>query len=124
MSASDEAAPIRSDDVSAGLRRWAAGLLTMEAGVELLTRAVHGTLLTGPWIRAGGTGYWFDTSRVDESGWLSGGEQRILQIAASLVDPARTVALADVLTGLDERHTKLVLAALTQATGWSGVGQV
>lgn len=124
MSASDDAAPIRSDDVSAGLHRWAGGVPAMEAGVELLTESVHGALLDGPWIRTDGTGHWFDTSRVDESGWLSGGEQRILQIAASLVDPARTVALADVLTGLDERHTKLVLAALTQSTGWSGVGQV
>ncbi|MGC5617709.1 hypothetical protein [Georgenia sp. Z1491] len=111
------------DDVSIELRKRATGIPTEEAGIDLLAQSVHGALLSGPWIRTDEHGPYFDTSRVDESGWLSGGEQRLLQIAASLVDLDRTVPLAEVLTGLDEWHTKLVLNAMTHATGWSEVSK-
>ncbi|TWP33539.1 hypothetical protein [Leekyejoonella antrihumi] len=109
-------------DTVVGLRAWASGILPTEAGVELLISAVDGRLLHGPWIRIAtdDTCTCFDATLADAAGELSGGERRILRIAASLADPTCMVALADVLVGLDDRHARLVLNAVAHAAGWSG----
>ncbi len=100
------------------LRTWARGLYTCEAGVELLIRAWGGRLLTGPWIvtdPADGT-VWFDTRKVSEAGYLSGGERRMLELAASITAD-RPIHLGDTLSGLERHATELVLAAVAHAAG-------
>lgn len=103
---------------AAALREWAHGLYTTEAGVELLIRAWGGRLLSGPWISsdaANGT-VWFDTRKVREAGYLSGGERRLLDLAASITAD-RPVHLGDTLSGLERHATELVLAAVAHAAG-------
>jgi hypothetical protein len=101
-----------------GLRAWAKGLYPTEAAAELLIRALHGRLLNGPWIEpTDGDMYWFDTDHVDDGGYLSGGEQRILRIAASLADSRYKISLNDELPGLDRESLQLVLAAVAHANG-------
>jgi hypothetical protein len=102
-----------------GLRAWAKGLYPTEAAAELLIRALNGRLLDGPWIAPtdGRRMYWFDTELVAEGGYLSGGEQRTLRIAASLADSRNPVSLSDVLPGLDRETVRLVLAAVAHANG-------
>ena len=52
----------------------------------------------------------------DQTGHLSGGEQRLLRIVASLAG-GEPVSLADNIPGLDRELTYLVLAALAHAGG-------
>lgn len=93
-------------------RDWARGNYPTEAGVELLARS--GLLYErAPWLREGRVDV---ETLLDESGVLSGGEQRIVRIAASLLG-GPPVNLADNLPGLDRRGVNLVLAALAHAAG-------
>jgi len=114
--------------ISEAVRAWAKGSCPLEAGVELLI--AHGRAIDdgAPWLIAlndkepgtsgrpsqvmvdvdelvGGTGAW------------SGGEQRIVAVAASLLSPERPVNLNDALPGLDRAGLELVLAALAHASG-------
>lgn len=106
----------------AGLRAWAKGLYPLEAAVELLVRAFDGRFATpgNPWIQpCDQPGWWWlDTHELvdDNLGGVSGGERRLLLIAASLAGGA-PVSLADTLPGLDRDLTDLVLAALAHANG-------
>lgn len=105
-------------DTAEGLRRWAKGLYPHEAAVELLIRFSGGRLLAGEWIEPIEDGFVrFDVERVSEAGYLSGGERRVLEIAASLVGSRHEVALTDVLPGLDRAALELVLAAVAHAAG-------
>ncbi|MGH3087203.1 MAG: hypothetical protein ACRDSJ_07790, partial [Rubrobacteraceae bacterium] len=80
------------------LRTWARGLLTTEAAVELLIRAHHGRLLRGPWVARDTDGWtWLDPTA--DGGYLSGGEQRLLDIIMSLATLDRRVNLADAIPG-------------------------
>ena len=103
------------------LREWAAGVYGLEAAVELLARFNDGRLLPGSWIErdAERGRYWFSADMVPEAvGVLSGGERRVLAIAASLAEPTLTrVGLGDLVTGLDRDALDLVLAALAHAGG-------
>lgn len=106
-------------DRAEGLREWACGLYGYEAAAELLIRACGGRFLQGPWVKydADRGRYWFDPSvAIEESGYLSGGERRVLAIAASLVSSEHPVDLGDV-SGLDRQALSLVLAALAHAGG-------
>ncbi|MFC7622461.1 ABC transporter ATP-binding protein [Microlunatus sp. GCM10028923] len=104
-------------DNATRLREWARGLYTTEAAAELLIRAMSGRLMNGPWIGCEDDGtVWFDTSQVREAGYLSGGERRLLDLAASL-SADRPVHLGDTLTGLDRSTVVLVLAAMAHAAG-------
>lgn len=99
------------------LRAWAKGIYTVEAGVELLARTVP-KLLNGPWVKQTEDGWWFDAASVDEnSGYLSGGERRVLRLAASLVSNEYLVPLSDVVSGLDREVTAVMLAAMAHAAG-------
>jgi hypothetical protein len=95
----------------------------LEAAVELLIRALDGRLLHGPWIvKTGGhphPRYHFDGTLADvHAGVLSGGERRVLAIAASLTgEPGTAVTLDDVLSGLDRDTLAVVLAAVAHAAG-------
>jgi hypothetical protein len=113
------------------LRAWACGLLPDEAGVELLIS--NGSFLTRRDFRdrfirlSAGTAHgepeiasidWQDTIAALDAGELpcSGGEQRILRLAASLAD-GTPVSLRDAVTGIDQRNTALLITAILHATG-------
>lgn len=112
-------------ETAAALRAWAAGSYTSEAAVELVIRAFGGQLLDGPWIApASGARAWFDAAAVAEAGYLSGGQRRVLQIAASVAEPGHSIDLADVLPGLDRDAAALVLAAIAHAAGTHEHGDI
>src|SRR6476659_2500346 len=103
------------------LRQWACGMYTTEAATELLIRARNGTFasIDRPWIKPTGHAHWIDFPAITEHlDGQSGGEQRLLRIAASLgSDEATPVKLGDVLSGLDRPTLRLVLAAVAHAGG-------
>jgi hypothetical protein len=116
--------------IIAALRAHAAGLYPDEAGTELLIR--HGGILprddfasfvhTGTSISDGTTLMaWIDwdaalTALHDGQIPLCGGEQRILQLAASIAH-GFAVSLRDTLPGLDNRNLKLMTTAIRHAAG-------
>lgn len=106
-------------EIAAGLREWAKGMYALEAAVELLVRFNHGRLLGGMWIERTASRCWFAADMVpEESGYLSGGERRVLMLAASLVEPDTIHAdLADIASGVDRDALGLVLAAIAHAGG-------
>lgn len=62
----------------------------------------------------------------DMIGGYSGGEQRLLMIAASLgadQDAPVRISLEDELPGLDREHAQLVLAAIAHAAGFHQPGR-
>lgn len=101
------------------LRDWAKGSLTLEAGTELLLRGFSGRFAEPgwPWMMIDDDRPWIDFEAVpDGLGGLSGGEKRVLLIAASIGGGA-PVSLADVIPGLDRAILDLVLAAMAHAAG-------
>lgn len=102
-----------------GLRDWAEGMHTLTAAAELLIRCGP-PLLTGPWVQhdPDRDRYWFNADAIEEhAGYLSGGEGRLLDIAAALASDEHPVALGDAVSGVDRRHLELVLAAIAHAAG-------
>jgi hypothetical protein len=116
--------------IIAALRAHAAGLYPEEAGTELLIR--HGGILhrddfarfvhTGTSISDGTTLMaWIDWDTAlsalhDGQIPLCGGEQRILQLAASIAE-GFPVPLRDTVPGLDSRNLKLLTTAIRHAAG-------
>jgi hypothetical protein len=110
------------------LRAWAKGMYSLEAGTELLIRAFNGNFAAkgNPWIHATTTtpegylsGAWIDFESIPEhagSGSYSGGERRLLLLAASFGSEV-PVVLSDVLPGLDRDNVELVLAAVSHSSG-------
>lgn len=108
------------------LRAWAKGSYTCEAATELLIRGFRGRFASpgNPWIHTASTspeGYrenaWIDFESIQEnSGPLSGGERRFLDLAASIGGDV-PVSLGDVLPGLDRDNATLALAAVSHASG-------
>ena len=109
-------------ETNEALRRWAKGLYPLEAGVELLIRAFDGRFASPahPWVQQGDDPgwWWIDVEQMNEDnyGAFSGGETRLLRIAASLLD-GHPVDLSRNLAGLDRVHVQLVLAAISHASG-------
>ena len=102
------------------LRAWAKGMYTTEAATELLIRAFDGRFAEpgNAWIQPTQTGYWVDFTGISgHIGALSGGEQRLLRIAASIGSSDVQVNLSDGITGLDRKTLHLVLAAIAHAGG-------
>lgn len=111
-------------DITAAIRAWANGLYSTEAGVELLIQHGRAIYEGAPWITLHPS-----TSQgalsvasininklVYGSGAWSGGERRVVRIAASLLGgPA--VDLAEEIPGLDREALGLVLAAIAHAGG-------
>ena len=118
------------DDLAEGLRAWAKGLLFLEAAVELLIG--HRSWLfrrdflaiavePGREVFSGR-----EMAAVDfvaaaaalETGVLpcSGGEGRMLRIAASIAEGV-PVDLREAVTGLDENNAVLAVAAVLHAAG-------
>jgi hypothetical protein len=117
--------------LAAALQSCAAGILPAEAGVSLLIASgafLHRSDFTGRFIHHGTsiTGATTATAAIDwaaaitslDAGELpsSGGEQRILRLAASLADGI-PVSLSDTITGLDQHHTRHLITAIRHASG-------
>lgn len=104
-------------DTHEAVRAWARGMYATEAGVELLIRAGFAVRSGAPWVHSEGDRAWIDVDELlQAAGAWSGGEQRLVRIAASLLGgPA--VDLSEDLPGLDRKFTDLVLAAIAHANG-------
>jgi hypothetical protein len=119
-----------TEAITQALRAHAAGLYPQEAGTELLIG--HGGILhrddfarfihTGASISDGTTLMaWIDWDAALSALHhgqipLCGGEQRILQLAASIAD-GTLVSLRQAIPGLDDRNLKLLIAAIRHAAG-------
>ena len=104
----------------AQLRAWAKGRYGLEAATELLIRGFGGRFAAPgcPWVHPTSSGHWVDFDAIPAlMGALSGGEQRFLQIAASLSGSNTEVNLGYALAGLDRAHLHLVLAGVAHAAG-------
>lgn len=104
------------------LRTWAKGSYPLVAATELLLRAFNGRFAKpgNPWVikDAEYGNVWIDFEQIPENlDGLSGGERRLLMLAASLADVGVSVELGDVLPGLDREVLNLVLAAVAHAGG-------
>ena len=114
----------------AALRACAAGLYPDEASVELLIG--HGGFLRrrdfGAFVRTG-TSITDGTTEMAQVDWdaaitalhagrlpVSGGERRILQLAASIA-AGIPVSLRDAIPGLDNRNLQLVITAIQHTAG-------
>ena len=115
----------------AALRACACGLYAAEASVELMIS--HGSLLDRSDFRDRfirfGTSITDGTTQMAEVDWpaaitaldtgqlsYSGGEQRMLRLAASLADGI-PVDLRQALTGLDNRNIKIITTAILHTSG-------
>ena len=117
-----------TDNLTAALHACAAGLYPLEAGVALLTG--NGTFLhrddfTSRFIQHGtssGTPMaaidWHAAITALQAGELpcSGGERRILLLAASLAADT-SVGLGDTVTGIDDANISRLLTAIRHAAG-------
>jgi hypothetical protein len=104
------------------LRAWAKGSYTAEAATELLIRAFDGRFAApgNPWIHKSTSSgaNWINFAQIPELiGGVSGGERRVLSLAASIAAVDVPVVLGDVLPGLDRHMLDLVLAAIAHASG-------
>lgn len=107
----------------ADLRAWARGDLTYEAATELLIRTGWAASAQ-PWMgREDDRPFIHFAAIPDHTGPMSGGERRLLTIAASIA-AGTTVSLGDALTGLDRPTSRLVLAAVAHASGLNHEGPV
>lgn len=111
-------------EAATGLREWAQGLYPTEAATELLIRAGKAQPWR-PWVfdcentdpdRAHWHGIDFQAIPEHVSG-MSGGERRLMLIAAAIGSHEVEVNLNDALPGLDRTNMTLVLAAMAHANG-------
>ncbi len=119
--------PAATDPPLAGqLRAWARGIYPDEAGVELLighASFLHRADFTSRFISIPGDGAGLAAidwpaaiAALEDSLPCSGGENRMLRLAASLAGGI-PVNLRDALTGIDSRGTQLVVQAVLHASG-------
>jgi hypothetical protein len=115
----------------AALRACARGLYPLEAGVDLLISHacwLHREDFQDDFIRTG-ISITDGVTAMAEIDWqaavtaldarhlpCSGGEERMLRLAASLA-AGIPVSLRDTLTGIDHRNTGLVIRAISHASG-------
>jgi hypothetical protein len=115
----------------AALRACASGAFPAEAGVALLISHdiwLHRDDFTGPFVHTGlsitegittmAQIDWPAAIAALDAGSLpcSGGEQRMLRLAASIADGI-PVGLRDTLTGIDRRNIELLITAVLHARG-------
>jgi len=117
-----------ADGLAAALRCCASGFYPAEAGVALLVSSgafLHRSDFTGRFIEHGTSGGipmaaidWDAAITALNAGELpcSGGERRILALAASLA-AGIPVDLRDAVTGLDDRNSQLLVTAISRASG-------
>ena len=105
------------------LHLHAFGITHLEAACHVLTRAASGRLLDALQL------VWEDDDAAEidwpatlaTTGHLSGGERRLLNLAASL-GSGHPVDLADTLTGLDAWNAQVVVDAIAYTTGIHSLG--
>jgi len=112
--------------LAAQLRAWARGIYPDEAGAELLighASFLHRADFTSRFINIPGDGAGLAAidwpaaiAALDHSLPCSGGENRMLRLAASLA-AGIPVNLRDALTGIDDRGIQLVIKAVQHAAG-------
>jgi len=117
-----------TDTPAAGLRAWASGYLPLEAAVELLIRSDFAQTWR-PWIvpcdEDGSTAraHWHAVDfeiLMDSIGPMSGGERRLLTLAASIAGrggEGKAVVIGDMLGSLNRGWVDLILAAIAHAAG-------
>jgi hypothetical protein len=112
-----------ASSLPAALRAGAEGLYALEAATALII--THGTWLARDDFTCfihHGTGTaaidWETAISALDGGRLpsSGGERRMLRLAASLADHA-PVSLGEAVTGIDERNVGLLVKAIRHASG-------
>jgi hypothetical protein len=103
------------------LREWARGSTTLVAATELLIRS--GFAQKGrPWVHYDEERQrpWIDFDEIpDLIGGKSGGEKRLLRIAASLGGSSTSIVLGDEVAGLDRFRIELVSIAIIHAAGFT-----
>jgi hypothetical protein len=114
-----------ASSLPAALRAAAEGLYALEAATGLII--AHGTWLarddfTRFIYHGAGTAAidWEAAVAALDAGELpsSGGEKRMLRLAASLADQAQApVSLGEAITGIDERNVGLLIRAIRHASG-------
>lgn len=102
------------------LREAAAGQHPRMAATELLIRAAGGRFAAQgqPWVTRDPifNKYWIDFEQIPGNiGVFSGGERRLLMLAASIANAGIEVNMGDLLSGLDYEVMALVLAAVAYA---------
>jgi len=105
---------------ASGLRDWARGSTTLVAATELLIRSGFAQEWR-PWVHYDEDRQrpWIDFDEIpDLIGGKSGGEHRLLMIAASLGGTV-PIVLGDKVAGLDRVRTELVSIALIHAAGFT-----
>ena len=114
-------------EVHEALPRCAKDPHPLEAGVELLAQAFGGRFANPvqPWVQQGAdpARWWIDAEQMTEDnfGALSGGEARLLRIAAASLLGGPPVDLSRNLAGLDREHVQLALASVAHAVGSRGL---
>lgn len=108
-----------TNQIADALREWAKGIYPTESAVELLIRT--GLAEAGPWLRRNSEfsdRWWIDADQINDDviGVYSGGQQRLLRIAAALLG-GQPVNLYEDVPGLDRQHLAQVLAAIAHAGG-------
>ncbi|MGB5759090.1 MAG: hypothetical protein WBM50_19410 [Acidimicrobiales bacterium] len=108
------------------LNSYAFGIPHLEAASHILTRSLQGRLLDTLQLA------WEDDEAAEidwpatlaGAGYLSGGERRLLALAASL-GSGHPVDLVDALTGLDTWNAQVVVDAIAHAAGvhFAGYGR-
>jgi hypothetical protein len=105
------------------LRAWAKGIYALEAATELLIRGFGGKFAQpgNPWVgydpTHGSGSWWIEFEKIpEETGALSGGERRFLDLVASLGADV-PVAMGDILSGMDRTNLVLAMAAMSHASG-------
>lgn len=118
-------------DLAAALRAGAEGICALQAGAELLieqgtfpgrpdftSRFVWQAVSVSDGVTAIAGIDWHAAITALDTGGLacSGGERRMLRLAASLAGGI-PVDLRDAVTGLDDRNTNLLMSAILRASG-------
>lgn len=119
----ENTAEITAEELHELLRHRAKGGWAAEAATELLIRT-NRAYPQAPWIAHqhhddAPTEWWIDWDAVpDNIGYMSGGEQRMMKLAASIGGDC-LIDIGEVIGGLDTQNTALALAAIARAAGKS-----
>ena len=125
--ATNDVTGLTFDQIATGLRAWARGLYPLEAAVEVLLAHrgwLHRTDFrrAALWISDDGPSFigidWAAVATFAGRAPASGSEIAMLCVAASLAGQDVHRPLGDLLSGLDQTNTAIVLHAIAHTAGW------